>query len=151
MTEIKLPLLIFGEEEALADIKKLAESAPMEATIFVNDEEAVNYWGVTEFGSAPGQRPWPSAKQKTQRGMGNRQGRIMSRQAPAGWVERNRDVIAGYLLDAVLKRMTGPTITEHEIREALLEAGWRAVGLLQAKVPKDTGRLRDSLSLKVGK
>ena len=142
----------FDDHEVMDDITAaLAESdAPVVATVYV-DGKAEGYWGVTEYGGKPGNKPWPKPGPRTQRGVGNRSGRIMSRQAPAGWVQKNLDKCWKFLSDALVRRIHDKHrgLTRAETKEAVTEAAKRARNLFIDSAPKDTGALRDSIKLTV--
>lgn len=136
----------------LEEIKKAEADAGgrVEATVYV-DGKPEDYWGVLEYGSTPDSRPWPHSGPKTQRGTGNRTGRIMSKQAPAGFVERNLDKCWKFLSEALVNRIQQKHrgLTRAETVEAVTEAGKRAQNLFIDSAPRDKGTLRNSIKLKV--
>jgi hypothetical protein len=119
---------------------------PVEADIVTNSRDVENYWPVLEHGSRKGQRPWPSAKKKT----AVSGGKVFSKQAVGGFIEKNAKNIIGYLAEAYTRRVRQlqRPLTRTEITDAANEAGAKALTLLKAAIPVDTGKAKNSLSLR---
>jgi hypothetical protein len=131
--------MLMGIERSLAKTDK-----PVEAEIAVTDAEAQKYWKPLEYGSAPGEKPWPNPGPKTRRGKG---GRIFSKQAPSGFVFRHVKWFVKFLREAYFSRLRAKNapLTRAELADAANEAAGRAAELIRAGVPIDSGRLHGAI------
>ncbi len=113
--------------------------APVQAEIFVNNEEVQAYWPILEFGGkASG--PWKKPGLKTTTGPG---GRIYSKQAPRGFIFRFRDKFLQFLRNAYEKRFAVKKLplSKAELEAATFEAAQKATDLIREQVPRDSGKL----------
>lgn len=118
------------------------ETGEVKADITI-EGKPVNYWRVLEFGS---KTVWPEPAEKTTRG---KDGRIFSKQAPQGFIFRHAARIAQFLREAYIKRVHNNRLPTHaDLVEAANEAGRKALELIHAGAPTDSGELRDAIKLK---
>jgi hypothetical protein len=130
-----------GIEEKL---KKAAQSLqPVRGGIAVRDGNPVPF--ILEYGSTPGRKPWPTARDKTTSGPG---GRIFSKQAPQGYARIFSDRIVVFLRDALLRRLQGRLISRDIMVSAANEAITNAFQLAKAAIPKRSGEAAASLEVK---
>lgn len=136
-----------GADEMFADLKELANAEPVTATVYVDDPEAVNYWGVLDAGSHEGSRPWPSAGKKTT----EKDGRIFSKQAPGGFATKYFKQFLGFFGHSVMTRMRAKNsaLNRADMRAAVKETGEYVHDVVTRGVPQDSGRLKNSIKLKI--
>lgn len=122
---------------------------PVEARIVTKDPEVKRYWATLEFGSREGSKPWPTARKKTRR----RNGRVVSRQAPEGFVRKNYKLFYAYLKDAYARRvaMLKRPLRRAELAEAANESIERALLIEKSQIPVDTARAKNSLQIERAK
>lgn len=128
----------------------LAEpSEPVIADVITTSKEVEAYWPVLEQGSREGQRPWPHARKKTVK----RKGRIFSRQAPEGFIGKNREIFQRFLREeflAIFEKVKRP-LKRAELIHAANNAVEKARQFLKKVVPVDKGEFRDSISTRKAK
>lgn len=138
--------------DELADrLDALARLAPKRASIGVGDPDAARYARVLEFGSIAGQPPWPTPGPRTVLAVDPETGAqvVVSAQAPQGFVR----VRAPEFLEALRARLTAPTdwfdavAAEEHVTRSVQDAAAEVLTSLRAAVPRDSGRLAESLTL----
>jgi hypothetical protein len=122
-------------------IQQAGSGARVEATVVTNNRDVEEYWGVLEFGSRRGQRPWPNPRTRTALGQ---DGRVYSNQAVGGFVRKNEDLIFGFM-EAEYSRVAG--LPDHAALVSVVNrSADRLCGFLRTVVPVDSGAFRDSIS-----
>ena len=121
------------------------------AAIRVADAEAARYASVLEYGSIAGQPPWPHPGPRTVLAVDPETGahRVVSAQAPQGFVR----VRVPQFLEALHTALARPAdwlsadAVEAHLETALRTTAGAALEELRNAVPRDSGRLAESLSV----
>jgi hypothetical protein len=127
----------------------LAGGEPVEAVIRVTDPEAAKYWATVEFGSTPGEKPWPRPWKRTK----EKDGRIFSKQAPGGFANKYFQKFLDFLGNAAMRRISankGP-LDRAGCVDSVNDAAEQALKTILAGVPVDSGRLKNSIKLEKAK
>lgn len=120
-------------------------NAHIEAAVITNNADVENYWGVLEFGSKRGQRPWPTARKKTRYGP---DGNVYSKQAVGGFVRVNEAVIFKLLADEYDRvAAQGRMPTQTELVGVVNQAAEATAVLLRKIVPVDSGAFKRSIAV----
>ncbi len=125
-------------------------SEPVRAEIVTTDKEVERYWRVVDRGSVRDEKPWPDPKSKTRIG---RDGRVVTKQAPEGFVLRHLATVGAYLKEAIVKVMGNrkAPLTRGQVVEATNQAAEKAFELIRAGAPVDSGKLKNSLAVRKAK
>lgn len=138
--------------DELADrFAALAEIASRSAGIGVADPNVARYARVLEFGSIAGQPPWPAPGARTVLAIDPGTGAqvVVSAQAPQGFIR----VRVPEFVEALRTRLAAPAdwldavAAEDHLTRSLQDAAAQALESLRASVPRDSGRLAESLTL----
>lgn len=138
--------------EKLGDrFDQLSSVGDRSAGIGVADAQAAVYARVLEYGSITGQRPWPRPSEHTVAAVNPETGAqvVVSAQAPQGFIR----VRAPEFLNQLREAIAGPAdwldaqkLNQH-FATALQAAAAQALEQMRAAVPRDSGRLAQSLTI----
>lgn len=137
----------FEEFDELLEALSAAQGASAE--VAVNDPEAARYARVLEYGSRAGQPPWLRPGPRTVLATDPETGAtvVMSAQAPQGFIR----IRAAGFLNQLKDELAQPAdwleldAVEEHLTRAVDAAARAALEELRSAVPRDTGRLSDSL------
>jgi len=139
--------LTLDEFESVLD--ELAGMEGASAAIGTSDEEAGRIARVLEYGSVFGEKPWPAPGPRTTLAVDPETGDevVVSTQAPQGFIRVQAPVMVNLLRDALARPADwlDAAAAQQQIAEAVREAADAALAEIRAAVPRDSGRLADSL------
>ena len=146
-----MPTQNFSIDEWSSRFDELTSVADRTTSIGVTDAKAAAYARTLEYGSVAGQRPWPHAGERTVAAVDPETGAqvIVSAQAPQGFVR----VRAPEFLSKVREAVAGPANwldageLDHHFDSALHSAAGKVLEEMRAAVPRDSGRLAQSLTI----
>jgi hypothetical protein len=132
-------------------LEALAQLAPKRAAVGVADSEAARYARVLEYGSIVGQPPWPKPGPRTVLAIDPETGAqvVVSAQAPQGFIR----VRVPEFLEALQSRLATPVdwlnsaAVENHLAATVGDAAADALEALRAAVPRDSGKLAESLAM----
>ena len=134
-----------------ARFDQIASLVHRTAAVGVTDDQAATYARVLEYGSVAGQRPWPHPGELTVAAVDPRTGTqvVVSARAPQGFIRvrvpeflnQLREAIAGHAdwLDA--KKL------DRNFSSAVQSAAAHALEVMRGAVPRESGRLAQSLTI----
>jgi hypothetical protein len=138
-------------EELQGQFEALSQIPSKHSGIGVADPAAARYSRVLEYGSIAGQPPWPTPGRRTALAIDPETGAqvVVSAQAPQGFIR----VRVPEFLEALRARLAAPadwldaaTAEDHLVR-SVQDAAAVALESLRGSVPRDSGRLAESLTL----
>jgi hypothetical protein len=146
-----MPIPTFSLDELGARFDEMASLVDRTAGIGVADAQTAAYARVLEYGSVAGQRPWPHPGEHTVTAVNPETGAqvVVSAQAPQGFIRvqapdflnRLREQISGRAdwLDA--KKL------DRNFSLAVQSAAAHALEVMRSAVPRESGRLAQSLTI----
>jgi hypothetical protein len=129
----------------------LASLANRSAGIGVADAQAAAYARVLEYGSVAGQRPWPHPGERTVAAVDPETGAqvVVSARAPQGFIRVHAPEFMNQLRNAIAAPtdwLDAQSLSGH-FAAAVQSITARALEEMRAGVPRDSGRLAQSLTL----
>jgi hypothetical protein len=146
-----MPVPALSLDELAVRFDKIASLVDRTAAIGVEDAQAAAYARVLEYGSVAGQRPWPHPGEHTVAAVNPETGAqvIVSAMAPQGFIR----VRAPEFLNQLREIIAGPTnwldaqkLAQH-FDAALQTASGQALEEMRSAVPRESGRLAQSLTI----
>lgn len=136
-------------EELLDRLEAVAVVNPASAAIGVRDPEVARYARALEYGSIAGQPPWPRPGARTTVGVDPETGVqvVVSAQAPQGFIRVQAPQFPALVAEALAAPadwLDGTKVQLH-LQRAVKQASEVALERLRAVVPRDSGRLAQSL------
>jgi hypothetical protein len=146
-----MPARTLNLDELGRRFSEMASVSDRTAAIGVTDAETAAYARVLEYGSVAGQRPWPHPGERTVAAVDPETGSqvVVSAQAPQGFIRMR----APEFLDQLREAISGPAnwldadeLNQH-FASAIQSATAQALEQMRDTVPRDSGRLAQSLTL----
>ncbi len=138
-------------DELGSRFEEIASVGDRTAAIGVADAQAAAYARVLEYGSVAGQRPWPHPGEHTVAAVDPGTGAqvVVSAQAPQGFIRMR----APEFLNQLRAAIAGPANwldaldLDRHFATALHSAAAQALETMRAAVPRESGRLAQSLTI----
>ena len=138
-------------DELGARFEKIASVASRSAGIGVTDAQAGAYARVLEYGSVAGQRPWPHPGEHTVTAIDPDSGAqvVVSAQAPQGFIRVRAPEFLNQLREQIAGQadwLDGKKLDQN-FGAAVQSAAAHALEVMRAAVPRESGRLAQSLTI----
>jgi hypothetical protein len=146
-----MPARIMTLEELGDRFDALASLADRSAGIGVSDAQAASYVRALEFGSVAGERPWPQPGEHTVAAVDPETGAqvVVSTQAPQGFIRVHAPEFMNQLRSAIAAPtdwLDADSLNGH-FAAAVQSITARALEEMRAAVPRDSGRVAQSLTV----
>ena len=146
-----MPARKLSLDELGARFEQIASVAGRSAGIGVTDAQAASYARVLEYGSIAGQRPWPHPGERTVAAVNPETGAqvVVSAQAPNGFIRVQAPEFLNQLRDAIAGRTDWLNAGEldRNFGMAVQSAAAHALEVMRGAVPRESGRLAQSLTI----
>jgi hypothetical protein len=146
-----MPVPTLSLDELGARFDRIASLADRSAAIGVADTQIAAYARVLEYGSIAGQRPWPHPGERTVAAVDPESGAqvVVSALAPQGFIRVRAPEFLNQLREAIAGQSDwlDAKKLDRNFSSAVQSAAAHALEEMRAAVPRESGRLAQSLTI----